>query len=219
VTEQGNLAPCGCGALDRFRTDERLRFARIPERYAAKSLDSFKIDSPDRKRREMLKALVDAARTYVRGFHLREEMKGLMFRGGTGAGKTHLAIGILHEVIANGYTGMYCNVTELLARLRSTYEEGAEEAESEVIEEYLECDLLVLDDLGNESTSAWVLDRLYLLINCRYESFKPVIVTTNCDENELAQKVGPRIASRLYEMCGKFPDFPREDYRVKMLKQ
>lgn len=221
VTEQGTLTPCGCGSLDRFHTEERLARAGIPERYVNKTLDTFQSRSTDRRRQEQLQKIVHAAKAYASGFHLREEnMPGLLFRGGTGVGKTHIAIGILREVVRNGYTGLYCNVTELLARLRSTYEKDSAVGESEVIEEYLECDLLVLDDLGNESTSPWVLDRLYLLINSRYESSRPVIVTTNCDETALKEKVGPRIASRLYEMClGQFPDFPREDFRIKMLHQ
>ncbi len=212
VSKDGTLARCACGALQTHLADQRFRAARIPERYLHKSLATFQARDPQRRK------ILEAAKAYANGFHHHEET-GLLFRGKTGVGKTHIAIGILRDIIQKGHTGIYCNVTELLARLRSTYEDDAEEAESQVLEEYIACELLVLDDLGNESTSAWVLDRLYLLINRRYESSRPVIVTTNCNEKELNDKVGPRIASRLYEMCGvKFPDFPTEDYRIKMLR-
>jgi len=152
----------------------------------------------------------------VIGFKLDEDY-GLLIRGGTGAGKTHIAVGILRQVIDKGYTGLYCNVPDLLARLRATYESHSEESEADVIEACCACDLLILDDLGSESTTEWVLDRLYLLINRRYESLRPIIVTTNCNEEELREKVGKRIVSRLNEMCQPFPSFPLEDYRMKMM--
>ena len=214
VFEDGTLGVCQCGARNAEGLKLRLALARIPERFANKSLDTFLARDP--RRRDIL----HSARAYAQGFHMREEMPGLILRGKAGAGKTHVAIGILKEVILQGWTGVYCNVTELLARLRSTYEDHSDEAESEVIEELTTCDLLVLDDLGSEAISAWVLDRLYLLINRRYEAMRPILITTNCDERELAEKAGPRIASRLYEICkAPFPPFPNEDYRIKMLHE
>lgn len=213
VLEDGLLGICSCGSYEAEQRRIRLGEARIPERYLNKSLDTF--TARDRQRRDVL----NAARAYAQGFHLREEMHGLILHGPTGSGKTHIAIGILREAINRDCSGIYCNVNELLARLRATYQEDSEEIESEVIEELAGCDLLVLDDLGSEVTTGWVLDRLYLLINQRYEAVRPVIVTTNCDKDTLREKVGPRIASRLHEMCkAPFPPFPNDDFRLKSLQ-
>jgi len=213
VLDDGLLSICSCGCYEAQQRRIRLDEARIPDRYLNKSLDTF--IARDRQRRDVL----NAARAYAQGFHLREEIPALILQGPTGSGKTHVAIGILREAIARGYTGFYCNVNELLARLRATYQDESEEFESDVIEQLAGCDLLVLDDLGSEVTTGWVLDRLYLLINQRYEAVRPVIITTNCDKDTLREKVGPRIASRLYEMCkAPFPPFPNDDFRLKPLQ-
>jgi len=211
VSPEGTLFLCDCGAMERRRGGERHASARIPERYSKKRLSTF--DASNKLR----EAILQDARRYVEGFTLQGDY-GLMIRGVTGSGKTHIALGILHEVIERGFSGLYCNVPDLLARLRSSYDPDSDEAESEIIEECRACDLLVLDDLGSESTSDWVLDRLYLIINRRYESLRPVIVTTNCNEEQLREKVGRRITSRLYEMCRPFARFPDVDYRQEQLR-
>ena len=81
-------------------------------------------------------------------------------------------------------------------------------------------DLLVLDDLGAEKPSDWMRDRLYTLVNRRYESNLPIIVTTNKDITSLEEHVGKRIVSRLCEMCQIVEkEFPGDDYQMKDLEQ
>ena len=63
-----------------------------------------------------------------------------------------------------------------------------------------------------------VNDRLYLIVNRRYESGKPVLVTTNMDLAQLTDKLGERTISRLCEMCHSLPPFPDEDYRKKHMR-
>jgi DNA replication protein DnaC len=211
ITETG-MQTCEC-QRERVK-QERLHAAQIPERFMQKSLSNFV--ARDKKRKQ----IVEAARQYIQGFNLRHEVKkgGLLIIGTIGAGKTHIAISILKEVIAKGYTGLYYNIPELLRTLRETYDPESEEVESDILEETTSCDLLVLDDLGAELTSGWVRDRLYLIINRRYEQDKRTIITTNCDLPELSDRVGSRITSRLCEMCQRFVDFPDEDYRKKSLE-
>jgi len=104
---------------------------------------------------------------------------------------------------------------DLLSDIRSTYGDATESNESDLLDEVNAPDLLVLDDLGAEKTSEWVNDRLYLIVNRRYESGKPVVVTTNLSLDELIRKVGERTVSRLCEICETFAPFPDEDYRRK----
>ena len=75
----------------------------------------------------------------------------------------------------------------------------------------------MLDDLGSQRTTDWVLDRLYLIINHRYEQLLPLVVTSNLPPEELKQQVRERIVSRLCEMCHLIK-FPRRDYRQHMMK-
>ncbi len=212
VARDGSTTKCPCGAWDRARAMRARERARIPERYRKKSLAGFKAARGDQTRAR----LRDAAKSYAVGFD--REDKGLILRGGTGCGKTHLAVGILSEVLARGFTGQYCNVTDLLTRLRESYSADSAEREGLILEEAGSVDLLVFDDLGAEMPTDWVRDRIYLILNRRYESAKPVIVTTNCDDAELRERIGARIASRLYEMCDRFEAFPGEDYRFAYLR-
>lgn len=62
-------------------------------------------------------------------------------------------------------------------------------------------DLIVLDDLGAESSTGWAVEKLYMLVDMRYRDEKPLIVTTNYGLEELKEKLGIRIFDRLIEMC------------------
>ena len=91
------------------------------------------------------------------------------------------------------------------------------EGEADLFDEALGCDLLVLDDLGAERTSEYVLDRLYVLINGRYQNDTATIITTNRTMEELRGQLGPRILSRICEMCVPL-EFPEGDYRRLNMK-
>ncbi len=208
VQSDGQVAKCDCGVWDREQFRLAIQRARIPRRYLNKSLKEFKAAPRDARR----KVLKDGAASYAMAFS-HEEDRGLLLRGTTGSGKTHLAVGILIEILNRGYNGLYCNVTDLLARLRDSYSNPSADRESQILEEMENTDLLVLDDLGAEATTDWVRDRIYLIVNRRYESAKPTIVTTNCDDAELRERIGPRTTSRLYEMCQPLGEFPQEDFR------
>ncbi len=202
--------PCDCRKHQLVA--QQLTQARIPRKFLNKTLDSF------RGRDKIRKEVREAADAYVKGFNLREEMKGLRIFGVVGSGKSHIAIAILKEIIKKGYMGLYFNVPELLQKIRETYSSESDEGEAGILDMVSETDLLVLDDLGADAASGWVRDRLYLLINRRYEANKPTIVTTSFDLEELKTQLGQRIVSRLCEMCIEFKDLPREDYRRSHVK-
>jgi len=215
-TEKG-LEPEPCECRNESLLKQRLAAAGIPPKYKNKTIDSF---TGGGKRKE----LREDAKAYVKGFQAREgkeHKRGLLYIGITGCGKTHLATGILKAVIDKGYTGYFCNVVDFFARMRDTYSGDTSYDEMDMIDKVSKVDLLVLDDLGAEKPSEWMSDRLYTLINRRYESNLPLIVTTNKKVNletpELENHVGRRIVSRLCEMCQIVDIFPKEDYRMKGL--
>lgn len=211
IDAEGAAAPCDCGVYGDRAASLRLRLAGIPARFAGKTFRNFEAKT------KAYRDVLDSARAYAEGFDRTYD--GLLMRGRTGSGKTHLAVAILHEAIRRGYTGHYCNFSDLLARIRDTYGDGAGVSEGDLLAPIEQADLLVLDDLGAESTTDWVRDRLYLIVNRRYEGNRPAIITTNCSEEELDRRIGPRTASRLYEMCGiTFPPFPDADWRRANLK-
>ena len=107
---------------------------------------------------------------------------------------------------------------DFFTRLRDTFAGDTEYDEMDLLDKVARVNLLVLDDLGAEQPSVWKLDRLYALVNKRYEQNSPIIVTTNkLDVNDLEDFIGPRIVSRLCEMCQIMDKFPNADYRKKDL--
>lgn len=213
INAENIATPCSCGAWKKEQASERLLAARIPKRFEKKTLDSYLTKGPDRLREE----LKSNAKSYAKTFS-RDEDRGIVLYGGTGTGKTHLAVGMLKEIINRGYSGVYYNVTELLNDLRSSYSKDSDLTEHSLLERIHTADIVVFDDVGAEAPSNWVLDRLYLMFNRRYENAKPVIITTNCTRGELKERVGERITSRLYEMCFPLGKFPEEDYRYANLR-
>lgn len=202
-----------------FFRRKRLERARIPQRFLNKRLDNFTARDKNRKK------LVQDARRYVTGFtfdHRAHDKpiypKGLLMTGGVGCGKSHLAVAILREVIFKGYSGLYYNSPDLLRDIRATFDRNSEITEDDLLEEVTTTDLLVFDDVGAENSTQFVLDRFYLVINERYEACKPVIVTTNLNLEELENRLGERIVSRLLEMCELFGPFPGEDWRRRNLR-
>jgi DNA replication protein DnaC len=214
VLVDGVAHRCDCGLLTEREGKVRLGTAEIPKRFATKDFTNFKADRKDRER----EAVLSAAKAYASTFH-GHESEGLLLRGITGCGKTHIAIAILKQVIQRGFTGYYANFNDLLSRIRDSYNAESGTSEGDLLEVVDSADLLVLDDVGAESTTDWVRDRLYLIINRRYENARPTIITTNCDEHELESRLGARIVSRLYEMCSlDFPTFPKQDFRRAQMK-
>lgn len=213
VVDAHNVArPCGCGLQDNLAFRRRLESAGIPNRFLGKGFKEFKTSSTE------LKQVCRTAASYAEGFDCTVH-DGIMMRGRTGCGKTHLAVAVLFEVIRRGHTGRFWNFQDLLARLRESYNNPHSETEGEILESIAHADLVVLDDLGSENTTDWVRDRLYLIVNRRYESEKPMVITTNCSESELDQRIGQRTASRFYEMCGlPFPNFPESDWRRAQMR-
>ncbi|MCB2156281.1 ATP-binding protein [bacterium] len=214
IGDDGSTERCDCGILGTQTFRLRYEQAQIPQRFARKTLKAFQVPRGDKHRREILNAASSYAQAFTRG-----EDRGLLLRGSTGAGKTHVAVGILIEVMRRGFSGLYWNVSDLLRSIRGSFSQSAEFSESELLEQVEGVDLLVLDDLGAEHIDPKVLDRLYLIINRRYEIGRATIITTNLDEFELKERFGARIYSRLQEMCETaFPEFPGEDYRFKMMQ-
>ncbi len=206
--------PCDCRLTDKGMLRKRLAAAGIPKGFADKNFKNFIVTHGDHELQDVL----DSAQAYAGGFSASAG-EGLMLRGCPGSGKTHIAVATLNEVMKRGFTGYYANFTDLLFKIRESFSENAIFSESDLMSILDDADLVIIDDVGDESISEWVRERLYLIINRRYENARATIMTTNCSEEELRARVGERTASRLYEMCSMdFPLFPKRDYRRANLK-
>ncbi len=121
----------------------------------------------------------------------------LILIGGFGCGKTHLAAAIANQALANGTSVLFSTVSDLLDHLRATFTPNATEYYDHLFQEMREAELLVLDDLGAQQSSPWANEKLFQLLNYRYNSRFPTIITTN---NTGLQGIEERIRSRIMDV-------------------
>jgi DNA replication protein DnaC len=145
---------------------------------------------------------MEKVETYLKNWEQnREEGRGLYFCGGTGTGKTHLAVAVMNEVIARKRVpSLFVTVPELLDNLRGTYNNPGRDLD-EWMDAVKNAELLVLDDLGSERPTEWVQERLFVIVNHRYREALPTIFTSNIGPEKLPAQLGERTASRIIAMC------------------
>lgn len=229
---------CDCGMQERAgRVIER---ARVPKRYEHCDFESYVTDLADGKiwtaqHAQSLKNARMLTQRFVAEYPVSSE-KGLLLMGPSGVGKTHLGVAALKELLKRGHAGIFCDYRELLKEIQASYNPASESTEMKVLEPIRTTEILVLDDLGASKPSAWVLDIIGLVLNARYNEKRVTILTTNyfdeaatstepaprlpggqrvvVKEDSLADRIGARMRSRLFEMCRTVevfaPDFRRE---------
>lgn len=136
----------------------------------------------------------------------------LLFVGGTGLGKTFLAACVARAVADRGYSVVYETASHLFSKLEQAKFSPSEENRREA-EKLTACDLLIVDDLGTEMPGQFVTAALYSLLNDRILAGKPMLITTNLNQDEMGRRYSPQIASRIYGgFVGK--TFVGDDIRI-----
>jgi DNA replication protein DnaC len=189
-------------------SDRLLKKARIPARYfpgATRSLPN---------------ALFQANR-FVEEYPV--ETTGLMLLGPIGVGKTHLAVGILRElVVQKNASCLFYDYRELLKEIQNSYNPSVQTTELEILGPVFETEVLVLDELGAVKPTEWVWDTVSHILNTRYNDKRTTIITSNfadlppggasegrslaaraARDETLGDRIGERMRSRLHEMCRK----------------
>lgn len=136
----------------------------------------------------------------------------LLFIGGTGLGKTFLSACIARVVADRGCSVVYETANHLFSKLEQAKFNSSEESRREAAK-FLECDLLIIDDLGTEMPGQFVTAALYSLLNDRLLMGKPMVISTNLNVDEMPRRYSPQIASRLHGSFQRLT-FVGEDIRV-----
>jgi len=132
-----------------------------------------------------------------------------------GRGKTHLAVSCARDQKDNGFVVLALKCVDLLKRIKITYRTDRE-AESEILDIMQDVDLLLIDDIGTENPTDWVLEKLYMVIDHRVEHHKSTIFTTNLDGGEMVGRLGGALTSRIWGAGGLAGQYEIEgkDWRV-----
>ena len=143
--------------------------------------------SPDKQKN--LRRAYETARAYA------DNPKGwLLLKGGFGSGKTHLAAAIANDRLLKGKPALFIVVPDLLDYLRSTYSPNSEVSYDERFESLRSAPLLILDDLGAQSATPWAQEKLFQLLNYRYNAQLPTVITTNQELEQIDLRTRSRLA-------------------------
>lgn len=157
--------------------------------------------------------VLNTAKGFARDFG-KKRGKNLLLMGNTGTGKTHISTSIAKVLIEGGYYVLYDSAQNIVSafendKFRSGYGQYEPEAEK-----YLECDLLIVDDLGTEFVNQFAVSCLYNLFTTRRNRGLSTIISTNLAPAELAAKYEGRIYSRIVGMDYNVLFFEGKDYRL-----
>lgn len=169
----------------------------VGKKFRNRTFDTFR---PSLKTERILAFCKDWVQSYQPG------KKGLYIFGGFGSGKTHLAIATLLALQKQyGTPCLFMTMASFLDSIKASF--NKDHADENLFELFVKAPVLVIDDLGEGRTekngmlSSWAQERLFVLINARYEQELTTIVTSKYNPRELASVVGMAVASRLAEMC------------------
>lgn len=203
-----------CSCLRELIIKGRIEESAMGRLLEKQSFDNFELGvySYDPKVAERMKMILAMAKNYVRDF--KDKRENLLLIGKTGTGKTHISTAIARELIHQGYDVIYDSTQNIISdfeadRFKSGY--GREENRSD---KYLNCTLLIIDDLGTEFSNAFTVSTLYNLLNARQNSDLPTIISTNLSPEELSAKYEDRIFSRIMGNGTKVLPFDGRDIRV-----
>jgi DNA replication protein DnaC len=203
------LRGCACGADPRRLS--LLTGLRLPPKFLDRTLSAYRAYSPAQQR-----ALLRARRFVDEFVPGAAGQRALLFCGPPGTGKTHLLTAMLRELAAGkGVRGRYEEFFLLLSDIRDGFSRGL--SSREWLEPLRQVDVLAIDEIGkggkNREFEQGVLDEI---ISVRYNAGRPTLLATNYPRpgttgwefradgqaaENLEQRVGPRIFSRLHEMC------------------
>ena len=209
--EKEKLKEFNLKQIDKFFQNNNLGKRQLNSRF-----ENYKITNKNKKAYEN-------AKKYSNKLINGETDKGLFITGTYGVGKTYLASCIANEVIKNKNTVVFGTLIQLLDYIKDTYKDS-DISDKEYLNLYSSVNLLIIDDLGKEKPTEWVLEKLFLIVNNRYNNYLPIVITTNYNRNQLRERLCVNknysmvdsIISRLYEMCGGI-EIKDDDHRMKQI--
>lgn len=178
--------------LRRLQAQAMLEAAGIPRRLQAATLKNYVSESDNQQAAHKLVC------EYAK--HFGEKLKsgdGLIMMGNMGTGKTHLAVGLIRVATrTHSVPARYVTAPALFSRVRASYSSSGE-TEADILAEYANTPLLVLDEIGVGKGSDNELNLIYALLGRRYDECRPTVIITNLMSEDLKAWLGERVVDRL----------------------
>ncbi len=190
----GKALPCRCREQDRI--ERRLRSVQRMGSLEVLQRHTFETFIPEPTHLAPEKAF-NLRRAFESCRYYAEEPEGWLLLTGTfGCGKTHLAAAIANARIDLGQPVLFMVVPDLLDHLRGAFNPNSDVTYDDLFEQLRSTSLLVLDDLGAQSSTPWAQEKLFQLLNHRYNAQLPTVITTN----QRLEDLEPRLRSRLMDL-------------------
>ena len=206
-----------CSCYQKERMDDLFLRSGMSEAMRRFTFDNYETryyENPDDMDRK-----VQWCRQFVNQIQQGVSNQCLFLTGGVGRGKTHLSVAIANAVLENGNTVIYRRAADLFELIRQyRYEENRQKFE-EMLEQLRTCDLLVIDDLGAERTTEFVIEQLVILLEERNYRSKPWIISSNLSINEIISAYNDRTADRILDKAVLFRLEMPESIRVAKAKE
>jgi len=210
------VVPCDCRKASRS-PHWWLEKAQIPPRFRDCDFEHFMpLNNPSLEMAKM------KAQSFAQQYPLVE--KGVLLLGNPGVGKTHLVVSVMRQLmLTRSVDCLFCSFPDMLEKLQESYDPVSQLSKADILDPILHTEVVAIDDLGARRISDWVEDTVTSIITYRCNNRKPLIATTNVDAEpvmeggrigvSLAERIGPRACSRLFEMCKVVRIRGVEDYR------
>lgn len=158
--------------------------------------------------------MFNRAKDFAYNYGKRHRGDNLLFIGKTGTGKTHISTSIAKVLIEGGYYVLYDSSQNIVSAFENDKFRSGYGSYEPTAEKYLECDLLIIDDLGTEFINQFTVSCLYNLLNTRRNKGLSTLISTNLSPNDLAGKYDDRIYSRIVGSDYTVYFFEGKDYRL-----
>jgi len=197
--DYSRVIPCRCvqKELDKERQTRLQRYSGLDQELLKKmTFDNFKkrVNLPPEQQENLEEA-------YRLALDFAKSPDGwLVFQGDTGCGKTHLAAAIANYRLKAGKPVKFEVVPDFLDHLRFTFSPESTVTYDQLFEEVKNAPLLILDDFGEQSTTPWAQEKLYQVINYRYNAQLPTVITTRLRTDDMASPILSRFLDHQLSM-------------------
>ena len=209
-----NLKMCSC--FKKLLLTENIKASGIGRLIEEQSFENFDISvySFNQECYGKMQNVLSSVTDFANNFSSRMG-KNFLFMGKTGTGKTHISTSIAKVVIESGYYVLYDSAQNIVSAFENDkFKSGYGVSYEPVADKYLECDLLIIDDLGTEFVNQFTVSCLYNLFNTRRNRGLSTIVSTNLEPKDLATKYEDRIYSRIVGSDYTVLFFAGRDFRL-----